>query len=89
MVSIHVRVIGSTVESNTISYWYTAGVVESVSAESGSTTGGTVVRVNGTNLGGAVALTTPQGCNAVNRVWIGPWSCVVVEVRGFWTACVE
>jgi hypothetical protein len=83
-VSVGVRVIGTSVVSNVIQYWYTAGVVSSVSPLSGGTSGGVVVVVNGTNLGSALAVTTPLGCNAVNRVWIGPWVCAVVEVR----ACV-
>jgi hypothetical protein len=80
MVSVGVRVIGTSVVSNVIQYWYTAGVVSSVSPLSGGTSGGVVVIVNGTNLGSALAVTTPLGCNAVNRVWIGPWVCTVVEV---------
>ena len=80
MVSVGVRVIGTSVVSNVIQYWYTAGVVSSVSPLSGGTSGGVVMIVNGTNLGSALAVTTPLGCNAVNRVWIGPWVCAVVEV---------
>ena len=89
MVSVGVRVIGTSVVSNVIQYWYTAGVVSSVSPLSGGTSGGVVVIVNGTNLGSALAVTTPLGCNAVNRVWIGPWVCAVVEVSAcVWCVCV-
>ena len=80
MVSVSVRVIGTTVVSNAMQYWYSAGVVSSVSPLAGGSVGGTVVIVNGTNLGRALAATTGLGCNAVNRVWIGPWLCGVVEV---------
>jgi hypothetical protein len=80
MVSFTVRVIGSTVLSNTIPYWYTPGTARIVSPVSGESAGGTVVIVNGTNLGRALSVTTSIGCNAVNRVWIGPWLCDVLEV---------
>ena len=59
---------------------YNDPVVTSVSPSRGPSVGGTVVIVNGTNLGRALAATTGLGCNAVNRVWIGPWLCGVVEV---------
>jgi hypothetical protein len=80
MISIRVRIIGSTVVSNAIPYWYTSAEVSSVTPTLSGTSGDTIVFINGTNLGSALAVTTPLGCNAVNRVWIGPWVCAVVEV---------
>ena len=81
MVTVRVRLVGTSIVSNAITYGYSQAVVDSVSPVTGGTGGGTLVDVVGRDLGIFLNNVTEQGCVAQNQVWLGPWPCVVEEVR--------
>ncbi len=80
VITIRVRSLDSSELSNEVVLWYSTPLLTSARPSLGGS-GGTLVTLNGTNLGRPLVATTPQGCVAVNRVMIGPWVCVAIEVR--------
>ncbi len=79
--SITVRVVGSTVLSNPVQYWYRSPVVSTVAPLTGPTSGGTAITISGSDLGVPMTASTLLGCRAVNRVLIGGRTCDVTQVR--------
>jgi hypothetical protein len=80
--SIAARVIGSSVVSSPMQYWYRSASVVSVGPSTGPTSGGTAVTILGSDMGVQLASTTLLGCTAANRVLIGGRACDVTQVRG-------
>ena len=88
-VSIRVRIVGTTVVSNSISYAYATPTISSVSPTTGVTGGGVLVTIVGTNLGVDTSNATfvPSACQTHNAVMIGRFPCTPVTWTSTYITC--
>ena len=87
---LQARIIGTSVVSNVVSYQYARAVATTSSPQLGTTAGGTLITVSGTNLGIDLSsvVFAGSGCSVRNRVLLGPDDCPVVSWSATSVTCL-